>query len=415
MDKSKRGFAPGPITLFFAVVLAALVGSLLHDARGVPFGYLGGILWGGALLASFILTILYVGRRVTAYESTSGWSDAVRLIGSAFLSRAATQPHTPIQADPSGLYVPPSFKTLGAGVLPSHEAAAIVRGGRFARAAGPGLVMLSQGETVSQVIDLRPQVRREAVSAFTRDGIAVDTHVSVVFQVRRPPDAGENDEPVDPIPYPYEPNAIFQLNYATTLAEGLEVQPWTEQVCPQAVTLLVSELGRYSIDELLAEGSVPAMTRIKANVMAGLQDQQGEGQLQSITRGIEIISVGVGALELPEDVQAKQISSWQVEWQTRTAQALAAGRLEAERVHQRARARAQVEGIENLLVSIEAMRSESEAQLHEVVMMRLVEVLEAARTNKALEGSAARPLMLSVASEASAELRSALDNEQEEA
>ena len=57
------------------------------------------------------------------------------------------------------------------------------------RVCGPGINFTEWGETIRDVIDLRPQIRLESgVKAFTRDGIEVETRVFVGFSVSSSPD-----------------------------------------------------------------------------------------------------------------------------------------------------------------------------------------------------------------------------------
>ncbi len=421
MAEREKQFTPGLGTLLLAIILLGAVGSLLHDARDVSLG-IGGFLWGGAVLISFILGTAYISRRLLPIGGNQGWSRGFQLLWRNYargvgdlLSGAQSEPPIPaskrkkIRADE----LSPSFKSLKAGFLYSHQAVAIARGNGYSRADGPGLVFLNSGESIAKVIDLRPQARRQSVSAMTRDGIPVETGVSVTFRVRRPtvghrrPRSVEND----PIPYPYDKEALFDLTYAAgTIGESK--RSWTELVAPQAATMLVTEIGKYTLDELLVGAGAEPLSEIRERIKSGLAEQQTAGDYQTISRGIDILGVGVGSLELPADVIAKRLTTWQVTWKNRISEETVSGDIDAQRLYAQARARAQVENIENLLTSIEALRNTSGIDLHEVVMLRLMEILESVSANRSLMPIASRAALNSLASEASSEIRQALEQEE---
>lgn len=307
----------------------------------------------------------------------------------------------------------PSFEWLGAGFLYSHQAAAITRGNGYSRADGPGLVILRDGETIAQIFDLRPQSRKMKVSALTRDGIPVETSVSVTFQVRRPAPDRRRPRSVetDPIPYPYDKDALFDLNYTASVVDDAQ-RDWTEQVCPQAATLLVTEIGKYPLADLLVSAGAEPLAEIKNNIKVGLKEQQTNSEFQTISKGIDILGIGVGALELPADVIAKRVATWQVEWRNRAAQEAVSGDIEAKRVYQQALAEAQVENIEKLLTSVEAMRSQG-IELHEVVMRRIMEILEGIAAARTLTPLSSRAATASLAAGATSELRRMLEQDEE--
>jgi regulator of protease activity HflC (stomatin/prohibitin superfamily) len=422
MEERDRQFIPGLGFLTLAIILLGAIGSLLHDSNEVPFGVGGAILWGGAALISFVLGTAYVSRRLLPLQGNLGWSEGFRLLwrnytmGAANLlygRRSAPAIPTSKKKKPKVDELSPSFGLLGAGFLYSHQAAAITRGNSYSRADGPGLVFLHGGETIAKVFDLRPHSRKQTVSAITRDGIPVETSVSVTFQVRRPatdqrrPRSVEND----PIPYPYDKDALFDLTYTFSVHDDSR-RDWTEQVAPQAATMLITELGKYTLDELLDSAGNEPLNEIKERIKNGLKEQQANTEFQTISKGLDIVGVGIGPLELPPDVTAKRLTTWQVAWQNRISQETVSGDIEAQRLYAQARARAQVENIENLLTSIEAMRTQSGVNLPEVVMLRLTEILETLAAARTLAPVAPRVALANLASEASSELRQAMGQDE---
>ena len=418
MEERERQFIPGLGFLLLAIILLGAIGSLLHDANDVPYNVGGAILWGGAVLVSFILGTAYISRRLLPIQGNLGWSEGFRLLWRNYTMGAANllygrraEPTSPSlkKKKPKTDELSPSFGLLGAGFLYSHQAAALTRGNSYSRADGPGLVFLHSGESIAKVFDLRPHSRRQAVSAMTRDGIPVETSVAVTFQVRRPsadqrrPRSIEND----PIPYPYDKDALFDLNYTASIVDD-DRRDWTEQVAPQAATMLITEIGKYNLDDLLDSAGAEPLKEIRERILDGLKEQQTNTEFQTISKGLDIVSVGIGPLELPPDITAKRLTTWQVAWRNRISQEIVSGDLEAQRLYAQARARAQVENIENLLTSIEAMRTQTGVNLPEIVMLRLTEILESVAATRTLTPIASRAALANLASEASSELRQAM-------
>lgn len=423
MSKRTSRFAPRLPVLLLVAVLLGLTGYFLRDFRGVAYGPLGSVLWLGALLISFVLGTVYLSRVLLPIPGNAGWTEGFRLLWRHYLQGSPGLPRDDDNSRPAtldaklkraeGFELDSSFQYLNAGFLPSHEAAAIVYGNRYRRSAGPGLVVLNRGETISATFDLRPHSRSRSITVNTRDGIPLKTTITVTFRVRRPtePQAGgdTSGEPARPeiesLPYPYDRDAIFLLNYAVSVGEGETVRPWTEQILPLAATLLVNEIALNTLDELEMTGSEP-LNRIKRRIERQLKSQ-------FLLEGIEILSVGIGPLEPPDKVIDQRLRSWQVEWQGKVAQEQATAEAEATRLIQQARARAQIDIIENLVQSIEAMRGQSDAELHDIIMLRLTEVVNTSAADPAVRAMLPGRLMETLALETTNQLREDPDDDSE--
>lgn len=425
MIRRYREFIPGPSSLMLLALILGLIGWLLHDTRGVPYGWVGGVVWAGALLLTFLLGVAFLSRRLLPVQGNLGWSEGFRLLWRNYFLNAAQflagRRHEPlvstIKKKPKTPMLSPSFSLLGAGFLFSHEAAAITRGNSYQRADGPGLVFLLPGESIAQIFDLRTQSRKMPVSATTRDGIPVETSVSVSFRVRRLREGERRPRSIetDTIPYRYDRDAIFDLNYAASVAGDDERLPWTEQVCPQAATLLVGEIGRYTLDELLVSAGAEPMGKIKENIKTALLAQQDSDEGQVLSKGIEILSVGVGGLELHEDVVTdvvtKRLATWQVTWQNKVTNEVVGADIEVTRQYHQARAQAFEENVENLLQLFETARHQSAADYHQVAITQLIEVLERVMAGQLLKRMESRTQLFSQASDTQSQLRQILENE----
>jgi hypothetical protein len=409
-------FIPGFGILLLAVFAAGVVGSLLSDAKGVPFGRGGGLIWAVVLFATFALGLVYLAQYLLPLQGSAGWSESFRILLRNYLrpltsfieQQRTTQPASSKKKQGTLEALPGSFRLLGAGILTSHQAVAISRKGGFSRAAGPGFVLLDAGESVYQLVDLRPHSRHHEVRANTRDGIPLQTRVAVTFRVRQYSReelaAGRAGAPraAQQLLYPYDGEAVFRVTHLSTRTATDHVNSWTDIVAPHAATLLVGELGQYTLDELMDTAGAEALAQVRQSVRSELARDFASD-------GIEIVNVAVGLLEAPPNVVAQRIASWQVGWQSKITQQVASGDAEALRRVKQARARAQVEIIETMMHNIDAMRAAEDADLHEIVMLRLIEVLEAAMDNNKLQTIVPEQIVANLVLEASSQMRALLD------
>jgi regulator of protease activity HflC (stomatin/prohibitin superfamily) len=353
-------------------------------------------------------------------QGNAGWSESFRILLrsyflpiTVFIEQQRTLKQVLGKKKKTGQEeLSPSFRLLRAGTLASHQAVAISRGGGFSRAAGPGFVLLNRGESVYQLMDLRVHSRRQPVAANTRDGIRLNTSVSVTFRVRQYSReeiaAGRAGSPhhARHLLYPYDGEAVFRVSHLTTRTETDHISGWTELIAPQAATLLVGELGQYTLDELLDTAGAEPLDRVRQNV-------RGELQRSFLGEGVEIMSVGVGPLELPEDVVGQRIASWRVGWQGKITEQVASGDAETLRRVKQARARAQIEIIETVMHNIDTMRAAEDADLHERVMLRLIEMLERAMANDRIQTIVPEQVVANLVLEASGQMRALLEGPKE--
>lgn len=363
--------------LLAALVILSAIGYVLADATGYRYRMFGFFWWGTAVFVAFILGLLYYALFILPIPGTDGWAEGLHLLVRNYLSppkrsaapaatvrRAAQSTVPPHLAD-----LPPSFSGLKSGATRSHQVLALVKGARFSRPAGPGFVVLYKGEEVGQIIDLRRHTRSQRVKANTRDGIPVEMDVFVTFRLWQEEGDIRPDQPV----YSYNREAIFQANYAGSVDTGDRFRSWSELVAPQAAALLVTEIAQYSLDQLYqvdVSGFGP-LSEIKQRLKRNLERTE-------LLTGIDILSVGVSKLTLPQSVSEQRIKQWQAQWQQEIRVKLATGDAEAERRLKRARAKAQIEIIENITHNIATMRRMDGVSLTEVVTLRMISALEEA-------------------------------------
>ncbi len=410
---------PGILLLILAAITLMVIGSLLEDARQVPYRSFGGLIWLAVLVVSFAFGLLFFAQYTLPLSGHDGWGEGLRLlwryyndlaarfINERFGPRPKRQPRSrrarQTQPKPDDMGLPHSFATLRAGNLQSHQALALAKGNSFARPAGPGFVMLYAKEKVTHLIDLRKHLRRQPVKASTRDGIPVETAVTVIFRVRQ-----DIDE-LGPEPYPYERDAIFHISHANSIDAHDSVRGWMEQISPRAAARLINEISRYTLDDFFHPdpSSVSVFDQIKTDIKRQLTRDLA-------STGVEILAVGVDLLTMPDEVEAQRIKTWQAEWERKITLQHAAGDAEAERRMKKARARAQIEIIESITQNIASVRRADNADLSSIITLRMIEALEEAESNASLQALIPQQVMANLVMDTTTQLQEWLDGPEED-
>jgi regulator of protease activity HflC (stomatin/prohibitin superfamily) len=392
----------------------------LEDARQVPYGSFGGLVWLAVLIVSFTFGLLFYAQFVLPLGGSDGWSEGLRLLWRHYTTEAQqylnsrfgpqkkpakkTRKGKQGESEPAKLGLPTGFKKLQAGNLQSHEILALSKANSFIRSAGPGFVMLYKKEQVTHLIDLRTQLRRHPVKASTRDGIQIDTAVTAIFRVRQE----QADHPSNE-PYSYDKDAIFHICYHLSIDEKNNVRKWTEQLAPRAADLVSNEITRFTLDELYhsGNGGISPIDEIKTNVKQQLQRQMER-------MGIEVLGIGVSPFTLPEGIVDQRIKSWRAEWERKIVLQRAAGDAEAVRRIKRARARAQIEILENITQNIANVRQMSGADLSQIITLRMIEALEEAKTSPDLQAIIPKQLVANLVEAPSTQMQAWLNPPAEE-
>ncbi len=397
----------GILGLLLALLLLIFLGRYLHDSKGVAHQWLVSYSWLGIAVITFALGLIYYAQYVSPLRGEEGWMAGLFLLLDAYikaaetrLERSQTGKKKKKSASPSDVnQLPASLKSLNAGFIKGYQVLAITKGNSYVRPAGPGFVVLYKGEQIWRVIDLRPQRRSQPVMTKTRDGIPIETAVSVTFRVRREA-AGSIDGADDELLYPFDPEAIFPVSYDETVDEHGNLLPWTLQLTPLAAAILANEIPKHSLNELTrAVEGVSPLEAIKQTMMRELQRR-------FLPKGIEVLVVGVGGLSLPEGVRDQQFLTWQADWLRKIRSAHASGNAEAVRRVKRARARAQIEIIENIINSIDMMRREEGADLSQIIMLRMIEALEDAVSAGSVQTLVPQQIIAGLVGDASRQMQS---------
>lgn len=398
----------GVLGLGLALIVFAIIGWFLKDATGYPYLSYGAIWWATAVFGAFLVGMLYYALFVLPVPGNEGWTEGLRLLTRNFMSPPPKVEDENKRRRKKVTYVmpphleglPPSFILLDSGLVRSHQALALVRGGGFSRAAGPGFVTLFKKEFIAQIIDIRKHARATSVKANTRDGIPIEMPVFVGFRV------WHNEEEIiaGETAYHYDPNSIFHVNYAGSVDEESGANRWSDLVAPLAANLFVTEIARYTLEQLYqadSDGNGPK-SEINQRVKRSLERNDR-------LDGVEILSVGSGIIELPETVQAQRIKQWQSQWQREIMMKKAKGNAEAELRLKHARARAQIEIIQNITQSI-AESSHSGVSVTEIVALRMIEAMEEAVSDVSVQALVPQPV-LSTMVESSRQMLNWIDEE----
>lgn len=362
--------------------MLALFAYLLKDAQGIGYGFLGSYIWLAAFVFTFFIGIFYFSQFILPLDWKDSWFEGMRLslaynfplVGRLLGIWTADQEKAPAAGKFEAL--PKSLFVHGAGIVDSNLAMTTGRGIELNRTVGPGFVRLSKDENIDLIVDLRDQRRKLNVEALTRDGIPIKTEMSVEFRVKR------KETVVEPnLPYPYDPEALFQISYINSAGDNQSQTGWAIQIIRFAETSFIAEISRYTFDELYqresADGTSP-LERIRRVVLSNLA-------IRFERYGIEVADFFFGHLWPPERIVEQKILNWKADWQQRSKMQEARSEARIDRGLRMARARAQVEIIENIAKNIEAMRREGEADLKDIVAFRMVEAMEKAISDEVVQ------------------------------
>lgn len=380
-------------SLILAMLILGGVAWFWEDYTNYPYKIFGTAWWATAVFLGFALGILYYALFVLPIPGSEGWAEGLRLLTRNYLKppdKAAPPARSRRKRKDAGGgegTLSPSFKSLGCGILRSHQVLSLIKGGGFSRAAGPGFIILFKKESIRQMIDLRKHSRAGTVKANTRDGIPVEFLTFVDFQV------WQTGDPIQPgsAVYQYEPDAVFRVSYVDNITDKQESLHWADVVLPLVVDQMIIEIGRYSLEELYAtdaDGRGP-MDDIKQRVQHNLARNE-------LLNGVEILSVGAGNFILRESMREQLIKQWQAQWKQRIKTTKARGNAEAELRLKHARARAQIDLIETITQSIINAQRDQGVALTEVIALRMIEAMEEAVSDVSVQALIPQPVLTSM-------------------
>ena len=258
--------------------------------------------------------------------------------------------------------------------------------GRFHRILPAKTHNLHPFEYVHTVLNLQPQERSEpSISLITRDGIQFFADIHVLFQVKPGADVVTSSHE-----FPYDEEAVRTAAYAQTVLGKDNVMAWESLAIIKAKEILTTIIAGYLLDEILAHSSSAAepLQVIQAELL-----RKTRAALRQ--KGIHLLSVHVGNLNLPEKVTEQYIQYWQSQSEAYINLSLADGKATALEEIEIARAEAEMTMIQAILEGVQRARySSNTASMREVVALRMVEALEKmARQTQSMQGVSSELLL----------------------
>jgi len=167
-------------------------------------------------------------------------------------------------------------------------------------------------------------------------------------------------------PYPFDDAALRRVVYGKAIGAGFRSAPWTEAVAGMAGAAITRYFGNRLLKDIISQknkvGVAPASHQEAIESGAVMSTEPTPGAPADARRplsqsfhdrkaieefaeaGVELVWIGVGTIETPEDVEQELISAWQAD----AAARLKSSRFNADEIRRSAR----VQVIEKLLGSI---------------------------------------------------------------
>jgi hypothetical protein len=288
------------------------------------------------------------------------------------------------------------LKRKGEGVilLDGFSAVLLERGGRYARAAGPGIVYTKKGETVAATFDLRKQSRSQQTQVLTKDGIEIKVNVSATFLIDPTPsskpqeDAKKeekdflSDAKITPASQ-FNASSAFKAHYGFAVIDKDTQVKWLDLPMLVATEIARDFISKETFDDLF----FPRITQDTSEASApppqpkmGVVQSRFASEVQNTRllkeRGIKIESASMSVVELPEAVIDQRRKSWAVKWQQEAVKHIGASDVAIERIKEVARVEAQREIFDHIrrnrdLILNPNSDSKSKAAIAKVFVERL--------------------------------------------
>ncbi|MCL4298569.1 MAG: SPFH/Band 7/PHB domain protein [Anaerolineae bacterium] len=190
-------------------------------------------------------------------------------------------------------------------IIQNDSAVVLERYGRISRVEGPGLVFLDRSERIREILDLRPQVRTiPAARAYTKDGIAVDTEISVRFQIRC-------GSPCLEKPYPASKAALEQAARAEARRIADSGLPgrfdWKGRVMGNVDSTLREIVAGKSLDQLFEPADLNKDPRQEIG-----QEMLDRLRQQSASFGVHVLDVMLGPFKpVDPSIERQMRAAWQ--------------------------------------------------------------------------------------------------------
>lgn len=253
-------------------------------------------------------------------------------------------------------------------VVPQGEVGVTEINGRYFRIISTGKNSLRPFEYVHTLLNLRTQEQQvTAVPLITKDAIDLTADFIITFHIDR-----DGAMPTRSKPFPFNPEAVERAAYAQINYGYHQTFTWMDMTVNTAKGLLRAIVSKYMLDDLLhPKGSA----REPHYMLTQELERRVRGSIEGF--GVELESIRIGRLELPEEATKQYIDHWQADLDTQIRLVLAEGEASSLEIAEIARAEAEVIMIQAIAEGLEnARQAGSAGSMRDVIALRLVEALE---------------------------------------
>jgi len=253
-------------------------------------------------------------------------------------------------------------------IVPSGEVAVTEVNGRYYRLLPSGKKKLRPFEYVHTIVSLRTQERQvTAVSLVTKDAIEITADFTITYHIDTDGQLATRARP-----YPFSPEAVERAAYAEINYGHHQTFTWLDIPINTASGVLRAIVSKYTLDELLHP---QGYAREPHYMVTQELERKVRGIIDDV--GIELESIRIGRLELPEEATQQYIDHWQADLDTQIRLMLAEGQASSLEETEIARAEAEVIMIQAIAEGLENARKAGNASaMRDVIALRLVEALE---------------------------------------
>ena len=189
------------------------------------------------------------------------------------------------------------------------------RGNKFSRVVGPGEIIsfLELHETIKYVVDLRPKVKTDDISVWTKDGISITLSFRIECCIGDP----AKKDPDGKLLYQYDPLAVKKaierhaLRWPNPHEEPSEYT-WIDAAWGQVTGIIPGYIGSRSLDDLLIAD------RQSGQILAPDAIKEISNSLNKATNvfGVYITDFQITKVEIPEEVKKQHKENWEAERQS---------------------------------------------------------------------------------------------------
>jgi hypothetical protein len=245
-----------------------------------------------------------------------------------------------------------------------------------------GVIFTDFEEEIDSVIDLRPQLRTELITAQTREGIPVEVRVTAIFTLHgtKSRRMRELADPESRWPFTWRRASVMQAIHSRRIVhkgEEEERTAWNDRVMAIAIPTLRQLIARYSLDYLTAPLTAERHPRfdIRQELIKRVQHELDTSDEFNRGTGIQVRFMAVSVMRPPHKVIQQRIDAWKQDWHKRETEIL--GQAEADAVSLREQARAQAQGELTARINDALQEAKATGTLNsDLITLRFLESME---------------------------------------